>query len=85
MLKQPDVLLRSDGEVLSFAPSLPGKWTSFAFKFQYRGSVFGMKIDTNNISMKVLKGSPISVDVYAKRYEVDAKGIELELPRDRKG
>jgi maltose phosphorylase len=77
--------MRSDGEVLSFAPSLPGKWTSFAFKFQYRGSVFGMKIDTNNISMKVLKGSPISVDVYAKRYEVDAKGIELELPRDRKG
>jgi maltose phosphorylase len=76
--------MRSDGDVLSFNPSMPRKWTSFSFRVLYRDSVLGMKVSRETVSMRVHSGPPVAVRLLGKPAKVTSEGVTVPLPRERR-
>ncbi|WP_428330536.1 glycoside hydrolase family 65 protein [Mucilaginibacter sp.] len=60
-----------DGK-LSFKPFLPGKWSSFSFHINFRGSVFNIKVSKGGVQIKNLSGIETTVLVYDKEQLVKA-------------
>jgi maltose phosphorylase len=70
--------MRSDGALLTFAPSIPAVWKSFSFRILYQGALLSVKVDKAKARFatdsKVLK-----IMIYGKEVTVDALGIDIEL------
>jgi maltose phosphorylase len=75
--------MRSDGNVLTFNPSIPEQWDEFGFKLVYRDSILGVKINSEQVEFKILKGSSRSVRIYDKKYDIDEKGIKVTIPKQK--
>lgn len=70
--------LRSDGEVLSFAPRLPERWKKLNFSVMYRGSVVEIAMERDRTSFTLKEGSPVEARIYDKTYTINQK--ELSVP-----
>lgn len=77
--------MRSDGGVLSFNPSLPAKWKSFAFRIFVRGSVLGVNVDRQAANFRVVEGGPVEIEVFSKVRQIDATGVAVPMPEARLG
>ena len=53
-------------DMLSFAPSCPPRWKSFAFCVEFRGRSIRVRTDQNGASYELLRGEPITVLSYGK-------------------
>ena len=53
-------------DTLSFAPSCPPRWKSFAFCVEFRGRSIRVRADQNGASYELLRGEPITVLSYGK-------------------
>jgi alpha,alpha-trehalose phosphorylase len=53
-------------DTLSFAPSCPPRWKSFAFCVEFRGRSIRVRDDQNGASYELLRGEPITVLSYGK-------------------
>jgi len=71
--------LRSDGEILRLNPSLPENWSSIRFTIQYRSSKISAVIKRNSVSLKLIAGSAIDIEIYGKKYVVDLTGVEVSI------
>ena len=76
--------LRSDGEVLSFRPSIPTRWRSFGFRILYRKSILSVRVDKTSVSLQTVSGPPVPVEVFDRPYTVDSTGVTLDLPAARR-
>jgi maltose phosphorylase len=76
--------LRSDGEVLSFNPSIPKGWNMFSFNIMYRGTRIHVKINRDFVSYKTNGGS-VPVIVFENEYILNEEGVEVAMPADRLG
>lgn len=70
--------LRSDGEVLSFAPRLPERWKKLNFSVMYRGSVVEIAMERDRTSFTLKEGSPVEARIYDKTCTINQK--ELSVP-----
>ena len=70
--------LRSDGEILQFAPRMPGRWRELTFSITYRGSVVRIRMEPGQTSFQKRKGSPLELQIYDKVYTLDDE--ELLIP-----
>ena len=70
--------LRSDGDILRFAPRMPGRWKALTFSITYRGSVLRITLEAGQTSFQKLKGSPLELQIYDKVYTLDSG--ELLVP-----
>ena len=52
---------------LIFKPHLPKKWTSLTFRLQYRGSIFEVKMEREEISFILLEGNEIEINLRKKQ------------------
>jgi len=77
--------MRSDGAVLSFRPSIPKRWKRFSFRVLYRDSVLETSVDRTSVSLRAVRGPGAAVEVFGKRCFVDADGVRLRLPANRRG
>jgi maltose phosphorylase len=77
--------LRSDGKTLIFNPSLPHHWQAFSFRVLYRGSRLEMRVDGNEVALRVASGDPVRVKLYGEELEIGAAGVRVPLPEERKG
>jgi maltose phosphorylase len=71
--------MRTDGERLSFAPSIPQKWNSFGFRVLYKGALIEVNVDQSTTSLKVVDGPDVTVDVYGKAQTVTGAGSSFRL------
>lgn len=78
--------MRSDGEILSFAPSLPSQWKGYEFGIEYRGVRVFVSVKKTGVTLCVKDGpGAVSVEVYGKRYELTSTPVCIDLPEGSRG
>jgi maltose phosphorylase len=71
--------MRTDGDVLSFQPTLPAQWQSYRFRVCYQGAILEVRVDGKRAEFQVMSGPAVTVQVYGKKHAIDAKGISTCL------
>ena len=72
--------LRTDGELLNPAPSVPRRWKAFSFKIIYRGAVLSVRVDRRKAIFKVVSGKATQLKIFGKKYKVGPQSVVVELP-----
>lgn len=75
--------MRSDGEVLTFKPAMPQHWASFSFRILYRGAILKVSVSHTAVTLTVVEGAPVEVEVFGTRYTADTAGISVPMPAER--
>jgi maltose phosphorylase len=73
--------LRSDGEGLALAPSIPQAWDEYSFNMTYRGSVLEIKADQHRVSVRVTEGDSVVLRLYGEDAEIGMAGVEVPMPQ----
>jgi maltose phosphorylase len=71
--------MRSDGDVLSFNPSIPSHWNRYSFQVLYHGSVIRLEVSQDEAIFRVTEGEPVSVKVCGQVMEVDRAGRSIKI------
>lgn len=69
--------MRSDGEVLGFAPQIPQKWNGYKFTIVVRKSVLNVEVTKKKAVFKILSGENLNVDIYGNHYTITPDGVEI--------
>ncbi|MBK1877213.1 glycoside hydrolase family 65 protein [Pelagicoccus mobilis] len=81
--------MKTDGDILSFCPTLPASWNGFGFKIHVEDdAVLSVKINTETVSFKLEGTGFIKISVFSELYSVTSDGICIPLPnthRDQTG
>lgn len=70
--------LRSDADVLRFAPQLPDRWKKLSFSIVYRGSILRICMEGTQTVFSLLEGDPVSLHIYDRVYTLGRE--ELVIP-----
>ena len=71
--------LRSDDELLKFAPRLPERWKRLCFSVLYRGRVIRIEMEKGITAFRLEEGEPLKLSIYNSEYTLTADG--LSVPR----
>ncbi|ULO09102.1 family 65 glycosyl hydrolase [Paenibacillus sp. 19GGS1-52] len=71
--------MRSDGERLSFQPTLPERWSSYSFQVMYEDVLLRIVVDQTTVKLSAISGGSAEVIVYGQQIKVDASGTALPL------
>ena len=71
--------MRSDGDVLSFHPSIPSHWNGYSFQVTYRGSSIRVEVSQGKATLRITDGTPVTVKVCGQLWKVNQEGISVEL------
>jgi maltose phosphorylase len=71
--------MRSDGELLSFNPSIPAQWKGYSFEVAYHGAVLRVEVTQKQAVIRVKDGAPVTVKVAGQAQEVNRAGISVAL------
>jgi maltose phosphorylase len=71
--------MRSDGEFLSFNPSIPAHWKGYSFEVTYHGSVLRVEVTQGKAVIRVKDGAPVKVKIAGKAQEVNSVGVEVVI------
>ncbi len=71
--------MRSDGERLSFQPTLPERWSSYSFQVMYEDVLLRIVVDQTTVKLSAINGGSTEVIVYGQQIKVDASGTVLPL------
>jgi maltose phosphorylase len=77
--------MRSDGETISFNPSIPAKWKAFSFRVLCRGALLEVRVDRKRVAFKAVDGPAVAVEVFGKRTKVGPRAVEVVMPKGRVG
>ncbi len=70
--------LRSDGDLLRFAPRLPDRWSALRFSLTYRGRVIEVRMTREKTIFRLSSGEPLLVRIYGD--EVTLTECECSVP-----
>ncbi|MOA21889.1 Maltose phosphorylase [compost metagenome] len=71
--------MRSDGERLSFQPSLPERWNEYSFRVMYEGVLLRILVNKTSVTLTAIHGGSTDIIVYGQSITVDASGTTLPL------
>ena len=71
--------MRSDGETLSFNPSIPAHWQSYRFQVTYRGSLIRVEVSQDRALIRVMDGEPLTLKIGKQICEVTRDGVSVEI------
>lgn len=71
--------MRSDGEMLSFNPSIPEHWKGYSFQVMYRGSVIRVEVTQGKSLIRVVEGDPVIVKVAGQVKEINRDGVSVKV------
>ncbi len=71
--------LRSDGEILRFAPRLPDRWNSLNFSIMYKGQVLDIRMERDATYFSGISEGELRVRVYDSEYTVTANGLSVPV------
>ncbi|HEX7433457.1 MAG TPA: glycosyl hydrolase family 65 protein, partial [Anaerolineaceae bacterium] len=69
--------MRSDGDMLSFNPTIPTHWKGYSFQVLYRGSVIRVETSQHETVVRVVQGEPITVKIRGEVRKIDHNGISI--------
>lgn len=73
---------RSDGPRPALAPRLPVAWRSLSFRLRYAGSLVSVRITGNSVTLELLDGPPLELELYGEPCRLDAAGcITAAVPK----
>jgi maltose phosphorylase len=71
--------MRSDGDVLSFSPSIPQSWNGFSFQVIYHGSLIRVEVMHNKATIRVLEGASIRLKVCGQLMEINREVVSVAI------
>ena len=71
--------LRSDGDKLCVAPSVPESWGGYSFKISYKGTVIEIKVDKENVFIQTNGNESVYLNVYGNDVEIDSNGYQCRV------
>lgn len=71
--------MRSDGDRLSFQPSLPERWNEYSFQVMYEGILLRILVNKTSVTLTAIHGGSTDITVYGQSITVDASGTTLPL------
>jgi maltose phosphorylase len=71
--------MRSDGEILSFNPTIPAHWKGYSFQVSYRGAVLRMEVSQGKALLRAVEGGPVLVKINGQAREVGRDGITVKI------
>ena len=71
--------MRSDGNILSFRPSIPAQWASYSFQIFYREALIRVEVTQAQATLRLVEGQPVSVKVCDAVQEIDQNGITVAI------
>ncbi len=72
--------MRSDGEQLSFCPSIPIDWNSYSFSLTYQGLDVQIEVSKETASFWLKTEGSLSIQIYNKEYLIDSRGVSIKIP-----
>ena len=69
--------LRSDGDLLRFAPRLPTRWKRLKFSVMYRGRVIAVCMDGQKTRFQLMQGEPLKVLLYGRKTELTRDALDV--------
>jgi len=77
--------MRSDGDCLTFSPSIPRAWKAYSFRIHYKGDIIELKIEKDKAIFHTVNGSKIDIIVYEKALTLSNEKIVIDIPKDWRG
>lgn len=74
--------LRSDGEGISLAPTIPEKWNKYRFRIVYRNTILEVQVEKKEVCIRCLKGEKIALQIYGNEIEVTEKEQRITIPAE---
>jgi maltose phosphorylase len=71
--------LRTDGNLLTFNPTLPREWDRYAFKLNYMGRIIDIIISKENLQISLEKGSSLAILIYGEEQTISATPTVFNL------
>jgi maltose phosphorylase len=71
--------MRSDGDRLSFQPSLPERWSEYSFQVMYEGVLLRILVNKTSVTLTAINGGSTDIILYGQSITVDASGTTLPL------
>ena len=75
--------LRSDGDVLSFAPRLPARWKRLRFSLLYRGRVLRVCMDRDETRFTLERGGELALRIDGRETVLDGAGLRVPCAGQR--
>lgn len=72
--------MRSDGDLLKFNPSIPKAWNGYSFRLVYRDALLSINVDKQKVNITVMNDKAVMLEIYGNVYEVDEKGLTIDIP-----
>lgn len=69
--------LRSDGDLLRFAPRMPERWKRLAFSVVCRGQVIRIRMERNETTFSLENGEPVRILVYDREYLIGEDALTI--------
>lgn len=71
--------LRTDGEIISIAPTIPDNWDKYSFKIGYKGELIEVIITKSNVELKTTNGNELTIKVYDNVIELGKENYICEI------
>jgi maltose phosphorylase len=71
--------MRSDGELLSFKPSIPAHWKGYSFQVFYRGSVIRVEVSQTEAKLRIVEGGDVSIKINHQEVTLGQEGISISI------
>lgn len=71
--------MRSDGEILSFHPSIPEHWNHYSFQVFYRGAMIRVDVSQQEAQIRILNGNPVKLKINGEEIQVDQLGVFFSI------
>jgi maltose phosphorylase len=68
---------RTDGDLLSFSPSLPSAWRSYAFRLVFHGTMIRVSVGQDSTVFQALGATAITVRIYGQTYTLGSDALEV--------
>lgn len=76
--------MRSDGEALSFNPSIPQGWSGYSFHVVYAGDVIAVQVGNQSVLFHS-REKDVPVTVYGRDTVITRDGVTLSIPPEWRG
>ena len=74
--------MRSDGEILSFNPTIPDSWEGYSFRVTYHGAIIQVEVQKEAIRIGLHHGEAARVSVYGQIRDLTPEMQEIEIPTE---
>lgn len=77
--------MRSDEDLLSFSPSIPGAWNGYSFCIHYKNDVIKVEIGKERAIFHTVKGTGIMVLIYGRYYTLKRENTIVAITEEWRG